>query len=733
MEEWNKSLWSYLLAFSSIIILVVLILGTYLYQFYYRTIYRDFESANLQYLSSAAVQHENSVRMLEDIMSQLSLERADVEFILQEQPEKSFDLKDMLRQFNSVSQFFDRIFFFYHGDRFLYNESTSAELGRFVESGLLLEHMTTEQLKYELLRETAGMSVLPEQKVSGFYTERGGAVLKRAVTYLLPMEPGRTSTGLFLVGEEYYDRLFDSRGERRRTGMIFQGEPVVSRGTDMEETEGYGDKILRAIADGRAEGQTKIRLGQESCLLSWQRGESGLIYYTVQPLSVFQKKIWSGQWGILLVLLLCSVPTSLVFWRLSRSLSVRVKSINELLGAQTGYDLQDMEDGVRALVERRRESSEETLMLRRTRFVSRFVRGSFADREEFLTEAGKVGLLANRAYYAVALMGDPESSSEGEAHDRMLGALAQRAGVDGYGIQLTGSSQSLYAVFGDSVQELRGAMEDLFVIGKNSFEAFVMAVSDFHRDYARASDAYLEADSAYATRLLVDNGRILYYRDVRLGEQPAVLSDSYLQRLRHAIKTGNRMEMKLIVGELCDELRSSGQSLLTFRILCNDIIHMLLAEGVSDPAGFENIYNVFSLSQCLTIGDFHDMLLEICGGLLESAARVKAAAGGQDFVEQALGYMKEHYREPELNMSFLAEQLGVSSVTLAVKFKNAMEISPSDYLAILRMEKAKALLKETKLQVKEVSAAVGYEDTRVFLRRFKKYTGKTPGQFRDEG
>ena len=94
--------------------------------------------------------------------------------------------------------------------------------------------------------------------------------------------------------------------------------------------------------------------------------------------------------------------------------------------------------------------------------------------------------------------------------------------------------------------------------------------------------------------------------------------------------------------------------------------------------------------------------------------------------------MKQSYQDPDFNMSVLAGQLGVSGVTLAIKFKNAMEISPSDYLTIIRMEQAKKLLRETNLQVKEISIAVGYEDAKLFMRRFKKYTGKSPGQYRTE-
>ena len=94
--------------------------------------------------------------------------------------------------------------------------------------------------------------------------------------------------------------------------------------------------------------------------------------------------------------------------------------------------------------------------------------------------------------------------------------------------------------------------------------------------------------------------------------------------------------------------------------------------------------------------------------------------------------MKENFQVPDLTMNALADYLGISSVVLAVEFRNVMDIKPSDYLGNLRMEKSKELLKSTKMLVGEVSQAVGYEDPHVFMRRFKKYTGMTPKQYRME-
>ena len=400
----------------------------------------------------------------------------------------------------------------------------------------------------------------------------------------------------------------------RKTTIFYQGVPVVSRGTLTVDP-----KLPESLSRGQTQGQYEIKENGQEYLVTWMSGESGLVYYTVQSVKVFQNKIMSGQWGILLVLAICSIPTSLAFWTLSISLSGKVRNINALLGAEETYDLDNLENGVRVLVENHRESNEENLLLRRTRFVSDLIRGQLTDRAAMLHEAERVKLSMDRPYFAVALMGDHGNSNENEVHEMMLRAIAGRRSVDGYGIHLINSNQSLYVVSGDSRKELEAALEELFVIGKNYCEEFVMSVSDYHNDFTKAATAYLEADSAYSTRLLVDNGRILYFKDVKYQERAEVLSDMYLQRLKNAIRTRGKMETKIIIQEICNSLRVNGQSLLTFRVLCNDIIHMLLTEWAANTSDFGNIYNVFSLSQCLTINDFHDILWEVCSKLMESA------------------------------------------------------------------------------------------------------------------
>lgn len=53
-----------------------------------------------------------------------------------------------------------------------------------------------------------------------------------------------------------------------------------------------------------------------------------------------------------------------------------------------------------------------------------------------------------------------------------------------------------------------------------------------------------------------------------------------------------------------------------------------------------------------------------------------------------------------------------------------------DFLAYVRVERAKRLLAEHDTPICEIALAVGYNNARTFERAFKKWTGQTPRRFR---
>jgi transcriptional regulator GlxA family with amidase domain len=81
----------------------------------------------------------------------------------------------------------------------------------------------------------------------------------------------------------------------------------------------------------------------------------------------------------------------------------------------------------------------------------------------------------------------------------------------------------------------------------------------------------------------------------------------------------------------------------------------------------------------------------------------------------------------------LARSTALSVSRLCHLFKSQTGAAPARYLRSLRMEKARELLENSSLSVKEVAAAVGRDSVSHFVQDFKKAYGATPLQYRFQG
>lgn len=114
----------------------------------------------------------------------------------------------------------------------------------------------------------------------------------------------------------------------------------------------------------------------------------------------------------------------------------------------------------------------------------------------------------------------------------------------------------------------------------------------------------------------------------------------------------------------------------------------------------------------------------------EDSRDIGSRAGNNPVIAKAIAYMDENAFDPNLSMSAVADALDMSAVRLSLDFKEFTGMSPSEYLLRMRMEKAQMLLIQTDQSIKDICAAVGYYDTSSFIRRFKRYMGSTPMQYR---
>ena len=713
-----QNLYHYIIIYTVLVMLIIVVMGSYLYRFYYKTVYDGFREDNEEAVNMVLNLHENDMKIVEDITMQFQLSTDMTKFFLSEQPERTTPLKKQLNLYTYISQFFDQILYFYQDDLYLYNHTTSINIDFFCKH-FQLEGLTEEQLKSLLLEKRAQMTLLPERKISVSQGYNYGAA-EAVAMYIFPLSSDNDEILLFVVGDKYYDRIMQA--EDRNNYIVYNGEVIVQRG-DLTITE---EEILAALEE--VDRQKEVVLSGKKYLLTTKKEDNGIAYVTAQPMDVFFDRMVSGQWGIVMLLVICCVPAAFMILLGGKRLMKWFGNMTLLLnrGERSVYNMEEMQDDILALVNAERENA----TIRKAVFTRNFIRSDYPDRASALKEAKRIGMDIDRRYFAVALTGERENVRENDTFQLMLDTIEHCDDVEGYGVRLISNKQKLFVIFSNEESAIWKTWEQIFAIGQSRCEEFVMSSSFCHEDFANASMAYVEATTAYDGHYLVDNGRIIYYADMRQPVNWEIIPPVTLQNLKNALKIKNREGVKHIIQEICERMRKERPSLFTFRWLYDDILRILLSEWSGEENGWNQIYNVFTLSRCQSIDQFNELLTEACGMILEN--ETDAQTQQTSLAENAMQYMREHYGEADLNMSMLAEYLQISSVTLALEFKNETGISPSDFLASLRMEQAKKLLRETDMLVKEIGLAVGYEDDHVFMRRFKKYTGKTPGQYRKE-
>ena len=98
-------------------------------------------------------------------------------------------------------------------------------------------------------------------------------------------------------------------------------------------------------------------------------------------------------------------------------------------------------------------------------------------------------------------------------------------------------------------------------------------------------------------------------------------------------------------------------------------------------------------------------------------------------LRQLTDWMAEHAAE-EFSLERLAAQAGLSKFHFQRLFKAATGVTPSCYHIDLRINKARQLLRETKMSVVDVALEVGYTNPSHFAQLFRRETGLSPSDYR---
>lgn len=139
-----------------------------------------------------------------------------------------------------------------------------------------------------------------------------------------------------------------------------------------------------------------------------------------------------------------------------------------------------------------------------------------------------------------------------------------------------------------------------------------------------------------------------------------------------------------------------------------------------------------TLSQQLLLQSYACRLLSVLSDYRQAdEAAVRSIAKHQKVLMDTDRYIQAHLSE-DLSLEVLAKQCNLAPNYFHRIFKTAFGRSPAKQVEYHRITAARRELVNAELPLDELAAKCGFSSQSYFCSRFKKATGKTPVQYRDE-
>ena len=104
-------------------------------------------------------------------------------------------------------------------------------------------------------------------------------------------------------------------------------------------------------------------------------------------------------------------------------------------------------------------------------------------------------------------------------------------------------------------------------------------------------------------------------------------------------------------------------------------------------------------------------------------------SGDSPLIKRAKDYVGSHYSDP-IKLESIEDALHISRYHFCRTFKQTTGLTFVEYLRQVRIEKAKALLRDSNLRVGEIAFEVGFQTLTHYNRTFRKTVGCSPTEYR---
>jgi two-component system response regulator YesN len=144
-----------------------------------------------------------------------------------------------------------------------------------------------------------------------------------------------------------------------------------------------------------------------------------------------------------------------------------------------------------------------------------------------------------------------------------------------------------------------------------------------------------------------------------------------------------------------------------------------------------NLNSSASINEFLSISDSNTLRTWMINRIKFICEEIKNVRDTKlsSIISNAMDYIHNNYCK-DITLENVSKEVNVSPNYFSKLFKDETGSNFIDYLTMLRIEKAKIMLSDSKYYNKEICYQIGYSDPNYFSRIFKKIVGVTPTEFK---
>lgn len=248
--------------------------------------------------------------------------------------------------------------------------------------------------------------------------------------------------------------------------------------------------------------------------------------------------------------------------------------------------------------------------------------------------------------------------------------------------------------------------------------------------------SYQQAAALLGRRFFCEKGQhVLGYADLPEEQEEKVTFDNakveqYCNRLTDYLQTFNRRKVQEILRDLEKYLYRAEADISAVKLFATDL-YLRVKETMNHRYNAADLPFDSNQDAIAFIGD-QCYLYEITDYFAEQFEEVMSSIGNssRDSVLDDILYYIEHNYPSNLKLEGIAALFGYNSSYLGKIFNKTVGESFNSYVDQVRIKHAIALLVENKHKVYEIAELVGYKNVDYFHKKFKKYVGESPAEYR---